>query len=1116
MAKQIEKWILDRLDMDNFDRVQGFDGLLQDTMRSSRAIGHLLYRYKIIKEAEYRSLLQSDNINANMVAIRIWLRRIMIKIDVKMKNELIEGNVLKMKLLFSEIYLKLCDKDSDLFVVAANLIYKTDARAQGSGKLKLFPKEREKEYIKQVDSRTLLESCECATIVLKQKLAAEREEKKRLREENKKFRLHCQEINKVLLDRNLKTQERRLKLAQLNVERTIVECRGEVEKQECLEPEDMMKFEFSQQEQTFKNLTYDELLDLKEEGKAMESYKPNMENSLDYLNEIKEKVRIQREQVEELMKQKALELSNNLLAPQPSIVEKPRLSRAKSAKLKTPKKKKSAMKTGETIEDEGSPNLDESAKRLSGKGKRSKSRTRSASKNKLGSRKSRTRSASHNKLGSSRSRSKSRTRRKSSVRATSSMRRTRSSRKSRKSLSGGRKSMEQQLRDMLERDLEIKQQQEEEFSKAKQLFVEEHRRKYKEYLCRQKRCLKELGHGLIEGVMDLAIRSIKYKEVCENEVPDDIFSEWKRLFVYGVPIHDIPFCFPPTCKCDSSIFLLELDKLVGFKSTDITEFIKYLNREKEYASPWSDPDHHILDHIVNELLKFKYCDRLERKKSKFRVNVRACLVTDLTDQRDSFIDQLRQLLTPHLIEIVTFNDARNFCINQYVQEKNAPHATEQSAYSFHDEFDGVVDEFGEFKARILSPITIPSRNQVNQKASKRSKSSRMSQSFSRKKMSKGRLSKRKSLMSRSQGRSLSKAASRTRSRSKSRMRSRSRTRSKSRMSKSRLSFKSASSSVVDLYFSENATVATQTAFPDYVKFSKVAELGKQLRIIHNENRTPDALLTINVLYQYLKQLKSDFVLIDFPASIFQIENFEKFFTGLSPNLLNMRPTGFSRLCPRDKIPFESFFTDYIVMQKGYFNEDDELILDQDYDMKVSVPGLGNYTISPEHQRTIREFYGNIGIFTSIRYPSIRSKLIKFIARVIIGDMAMPRKPSDELFSATKEPLNFDVISLLSNDPSLFEDSLIRTAKVQTSATMLELDRCCDVCEDAVKQEELEWGIISERAEVKPPPYEYVSLNPISSEKRCELATFWEKLESEYTLGLSEVYNYFSLVLDDPF
>ena len=318
--------------------------------------------------------------------------------------------------------------------------------------------------------------------------------------------------------------------------------------------------------------------------------------------------------------------------------------------------------------------------------------------------------------------------------------------------------------------------------------------------------------------------------------------------------------------------------------------------------------------------------------------------------------------------------------------------------------------------------------------------------------------------------------------------------------------------VVPEVLTGNIDVDTQTplCIPDYYQFSSCGAIGKQARIYLAEEQPLDNEMLLNMLVEYINNNPdiNGFVLLDYPQEESDIVQFEKVFTSMAPDIYNIgkpHDPRKSKLLPNNEEneQFETYLTNFIKMEQIKNN---------------------NYNDLSDVENCIDNFYKEQGVFSSIKYNELTVELTKYIARLIIGDFTMPRKPSDVLFDVT---ITEKVVRL--DDESLINVFIQRKSKAENktkvkgkgkgkeskkSAVVVEvipdneigvqtnemdLYRCCEQCEEADKIRE-QWYNNESEIEIIP----YVSTNNVAKDILDQMAEYWINLEATYLYNIKSV------------
>ncbi|KAJ8894458.1 hypothetical protein PR048_007112 [Dryococelus australis] len=226
----------------------------------------------------------------------------------------------------------------------------------------------------------------------------------------------------------------------------------------------------------------------------------------------------------------------------------------------------------------------------------------------------------------------------------------------------------------------------------------------------------------------------------------------------------------------------------------------------------------------------------------------------------------------------------------------------------------------------------------------------------------------------------------------------------------------------------------ETSYP-----SKMAELGKHIyEILLQGQHIPDSLLIDSVI-EYLRENTTEdgWLLVNFPNTYQQADLFEESLTGqrLPPlshqtqtteefivNVGN-RESPEEHIClaqssllpnpipePREE-PFRTYFTVYVNMKKT--EEDSE-----------------EFQIAFSSESTpLEKFYWNQGINYSFYYKTFNFDIVKYLAKVVIGDSEIRLKTSEELFGPVLE----EVANQL-NPPKTQENTSKRTRREDSNKT----------------------------------------------------------------------------------
>lgn len=243
------------------------------------------------------------------------------------------------------------------------------------------------------------------------------------------------------------------------------------------------------------------------------------------------------------------------------------------------------------------------------------------------------------------------------------------------------KAKEGHMRLVEESKREMKAWDDEELEDENRRFNELQRRLQEELEEKMRHDVCKIAQDIVDDVVDLAVYSL------DTEIPRGLWNEWKSLFVRGLQIF--------SCKVDDSQDKLESKPEVISDHLQNNVLIdKDLRDYIDINAPWNEFIPEIdqeskefielgsitLGHIVNKLL-LKLPQEFLRPKLP-EVRVRAILL-GVPDSKH--YSTLQDLLKHQKISVILVEDAINYCLQSYKEEKKDEDSIEELKSETHSE-----------------------------------------------------------------------------------------------------------------------------------------------------------------------------------------------------------------------------------------------------------------------------------------------------------------------------------------------------------------------------------------------------------------------------------------------
>lgn len=325
--------------------------------------------------------------------------------------------------------------------------------------------------------------------------------------------------------------------------------------------------------------------------------------------------------------------------------------------------------------------------------------------------------------------------------------------------------------------------------------------------------------------------------------------------------------------------------------------------------------------------------------------------------------------------------------------------------------------------------------------------------------------------------------------------------------------KSKNSSQTKNFFAESKLLNKQVQTPKNIPYEDMdptlsddAYIGKWAYDFLKLGQPISHQLNTKMLIQYLKSLPNirGWAIVDYPNNYLQMASLESALTGRKLPIINLDSDADDLISTPSRITFEDENSDtFSIYRKSQLVPNP--ITRATSDSKTFMTGFIRvipkpkemddediFEILPEDATPMDTFYAAESVAYVLYYSTFDVPTLKSLARIIIGDMSLPRKASAELFGEALKDLE-------QRQDSASKQSIVKQLIRKTSDTFSQDSTYAEEGEVTPEKSEL-------LVEIKPgeEAWEWVSF-PQPDEVLEALAVLWENLESVYISNLKNIF-----------
>lgn len=575
------------------------------------------------------------------------------------------------------------------------------------------------------------------------------------------------------------------------------------------------------------------------------------------------------------------------------------------------------------------------------------------------------------------------------------------------------------------------------------------------------RQLYRLTMKIVRDIIDISVEVSEFKRVNDNYIPVGIWNEWKALFNENLSIFELTNVFNDR---EDNADVEDDENSNDFIDIDVTK--KNILNERNFEdyhnikSPWNefmpefDDETHrylrlgavVLGYIVHKLLRIVYPFPQEPTHPPLPdVKTRAVII-GIPDS--SFYSPLRELLKHKKIQLFTVEDAINYCLHYYKEE--------------------------------MKDFNYVDVNIVNENCS------------------------------------LSVTNDKKRERKQQKIQE------KRKMSKTSMKKISPHLKINDDYINKETQTPKVIPYEDiHPRLSNTAYIGKCVHEMLTHGELVSDELIARIIIEYIKSLVkiNGWVLLNYPNTHQQMAHLEFLFTGNKipeqpdelNQLLNTSDITLDEIDPRpsritfaleDNDPFAccrvselipnpldhsghssgtTYLTTFIkILPKLKDNSDHKLNDEESFELR------------PEDMTKVDRFYINEGVASAVYYITFNNSVLKQLARLIVGEISLPRISSSRLFKNTSMNLN--------DTRDIDNDNKKSILKVRMKTSTINIDKSSTSQSDTKSEQDNLESITPKPGESN---WSWADLY-LSADIVENLVTLWENLEYVYIDGLKEI------------